>query len=709
ALALSALFNLRQSPLLSREMATTTSMANLATLEEINDEYLENARASATRALQAPLSLLTTKDEFRAEAGQIAAIVENANPEDPRMLAVEVEAHKQYVAKLKFKYQEKSAKLKLSNILCQEEPPDFSPEVMDAIKAEAADAKAELKLKKEMLADAYDRMRILIPEWHKQYSDLVAKAERTERLTREIQAAKMELAQIRARHPEPRLTLDQASQYCDEQMEQFIALSEKRDELLAQAKNAKERAEREEAKTRMLREDVMKKEREADRIKEKVQSAGEKSGLPDWLASYSEFLGSYTWVSSVHQETDNELRLRLNPPDLQQPVTLSVVFDPAKCTLAGAQLIDSPIELDEEPIAVCVTKNDFVQLVQLTQLCCHLRPCNECRKDVRMSQLDSWVKFRPLRGRDVARIPLGLSKVYTCLPAQTKSIARGVLLPRLSVWLVPHFLLSFTNGPDSISSVVNFILFKRFFESISRLAKCTPAYHLLIVLVTTLGPSTAANLLTVSLHAEDMQTLIGEHMSKLIQMRGMFNEILCAEVSRKMDAVSSRLKIAEFISKTLQQHLESLKSTLEQVRQAGSSSDSGNSRPRTPTATTDIQPVAVTPPVTKFVAPAPPPLMRRHTTTSVPTIKDTPGVGWEERAAAFMLKRQSQRSAMEQQQQQQAVLLQRQQKQQSSISEAPAVSGAKRPPHSPRSTRSPELRPASQRSSFDGSSWGDQD
>lgn len=55
---------------------------------------LEQSRVKATRALQLPLSLLSTKDEFRAELGQIAAIVENANPEDPRMLAVEVEAHK---------------------------------------------------------------------------------------------------------------------------------------------------------------------------------------------------------------------------------------------------------------------------------------------------------------------------------------------------------------------------------------------------------------------------------------------------------------------------------------------------------------------------------------------------------------------------------------------------------------------------------------
>ena len=60
----------------------------------LDDDALEQARITATSALQLPLSLVSTKDEFRAELGQIAAIVENANPEDPRMLAIEVEAHK---------------------------------------------------------------------------------------------------------------------------------------------------------------------------------------------------------------------------------------------------------------------------------------------------------------------------------------------------------------------------------------------------------------------------------------------------------------------------------------------------------------------------------------------------------------------------------------------------------------------------------------
>jgi hypothetical protein len=108
----------------------------------------------------------------------------------------------------------------------------------------------------------------------------MAKAERTERLTREIQSAKMELAQIRARHPEPRLTLDEASQFCDDQMERFIALSETKDDLAAQSVAARERADKEETKMRSLREELMKKEREVEKAKAK-QLAGEAPMLPD--------------------------------------------------------------------------------------------------------------------------------------------------------------------------------------------------------------------------------------------------------------------------------------------------------------------------------------------------------------------------------------------------------------------------------------------
>jgi hypothetical protein len=115
-----------------------------------------------------------------------------------------------------------------------------------------------------------------------EHAELVNKAEMTERLAREIQAARMELAQIRARHPEPRLTLDQASQFCDDQMEHFISLSEKREELVTKAAKAKELAEKEESKTRSLREEVMKKEREAERIKEKGRMSGNGVMLPNW-------------------------------------------------------------------------------------------------------------------------------------------------------------------------------------------------------------------------------------------------------------------------------------------------------------------------------------------------------------------------------------------------------------------------------------------
>ncbi|KAG8815621.1 hypothetical protein FRC17_000642, partial [Serendipita sp. 399] len=303
----------------------------------LEDEEIERIHATATRAMQTPFSLLRTRDEFRVEADQIANIVENANPEDPRLLAVEVEAHKQYATKLKFRYQEKTAKLKLSSILSRDVPPDTTPEAMEALKAEELAAKEKLKLKKEMLSNAYDRMRVLIPEWQEQHSEIVDNAERTERLAREIQAAKMELAQLRARHPEPRLTLDQASAVHDEQMERSISLMEQRDALAEELATQKARMVAEEDRLRSLREDVLKKEREADRIQQTAKLQGQGAIVPDWLVSYTDFLKTSTNISSIHQETENELRLVLNPPGVPQAVTLSVVFDPARKTLASAQ------------------------------------------------------------------------------------------------------------------------------------------------------------------------------------------------------------------------------------------------------------------------------------------------------------------------------------------------------------------------------------
>jgi hypothetical protein len=55
----------------------------------------------------------------------------------------------------------------MSNILCQDDPPDLDEEVIEELRAEATDAKGELRMKKEMLMDAYDRMKILIPEWQR--------------------------------------------------------------------------------------------------------------------------------------------------------------------------------------------------------------------------------------------------------------------------------------------------------------------------------------------------------------------------------------------------------------------------------------------------------------------------------------------------------------------------------------------------------------
>lgn len=71
----------------------TTDAATLP-IDAWSDERLERTRTDATRVLQLPLSVLAMREKFRENASQIASIVENSNPEDPRLLADELDAHK---------------------------------------------------------------------------------------------------------------------------------------------------------------------------------------------------------------------------------------------------------------------------------------------------------------------------------------------------------------------------------------------------------------------------------------------------------------------------------------------------------------------------------------------------------------------------------------------------------------------------------------
>jgi hypothetical protein len=106
--------------------------------------------------------------------------------------------------------------------------------------------------------------------------------------------------------------------------------------------------------------------------------------------------------------------------------------------------------------------------------------------------------------------------------------------------------------------------------------------------------------------------------------------------------------------KTLNLRIEELQVILATLKQSNSPSETESStdQPTTPpniiespfttARSMDLSPKAATPSM----------LQRRHTTTAASfalNLKERPAVGWEERAAAFMMKRQSQKSAMESQ------------------------------------------------------------
>ncbi len=65
------------------------------------------------------------------------------------------------------------------------------------------------------------------------YAALTAKAEKAEQLAKSLQAARLEMEQLRARHPHPRMTVEEAADFSDKQIETIIILNDKKDERAA--------------------------------------------------------------------------------------------------------------------------------------------------------------------------------------------------------------------------------------------------------------------------------------------------------------------------------------------------------------------------------------------------------------------------------------------------------------------------------------------
>ncbi|KAG8831046.1 hypothetical protein FRC17_003779 [Serendipita sp. 399] len=148
-----------------------------------------------------------------------------------------------------------------------------------------------------------------------------------------------------------------------------------------------------------------------------------------------------------------------------------------------------------------------------------------------------------------------------------------------------------------------------------------------------------------------METALGkrgkliEEGKKIVSLSGSLSQCL-TDIRRERDVLAGRLKLAEYIAKTLATRIETMDSILSSLKDS-TASDSSGSRPNTPQDENEAQAITQ-PPNPKFTRPVPPPLVRRHTTMATATTREMAAGGWEERAAAFMMKRRSQQSAREQ-------------------------------------------------------------
>ncbi|KDN49543.1 hypothetical protein RSAG8_02245, partial [Rhizoctonia solani AG-8 WAC10335] len=310
----------------------TTARNTLALIKELGD------RTSHTNELKAAYG--TTHATLGSQLG-----VDLSNP-----LSIEEQVHiqKEYVAKLKFRYVEQSAKEDFIKALSSA-PEDAD---MALIASETAAAKATLKEAKVQLEATFAKHR----ELAEQITEEDARA-----LAKEIADMQLELARLRRDHPlADRVTQSQAEEILDQQVEQLRDLDEQLQSLSAQHTETRDTLTSTLASVDKLRPEAAAKAREAavraesggrDMMEAEAQCEWHRSAIQLWRELFN--------LESVKAVSNNELWLVYAKPRF----TLALVFDHITHKFAGARLIDIDMNISES-VDLAITANNVPRLIR---------------------------------------------------------------------------------------------------------------------------------------------------------------------------------------------------------------------------------------------------------------------------------------------------------------------------------------------------------
>ncbi|KAG8742243.1 hypothetical protein FRC12_015405 [Ceratobasidium sp. 428] len=280
-----------------------------------------------------------------------------ADLSNPLAIEEQVQIQKEYVAKLKFRYVEQSAKEDFIKILSSA-PEDAD---MAALSAETADAKETLKTAKAQLEATFTQHRELAAQIAQEEARITKETEEAQMLAKEIVDMQLELARLRRDHPvAQRVTQSQAEQILDDQITQLQTLDEQLQSLSSQHAATRDALTSAHTSFDKLRPEAAAKAREAAAraahggraaIEAEAQCAWHRSAIQLWKEMFD--------VESVRAVSNNELWLVYNKPRF----TLALVFDHITHRFAGARLIDLDMNIAES-VDLAVTANNVPRLIR---------------------------------------------------------------------------------------------------------------------------------------------------------------------------------------------------------------------------------------------------------------------------------------------------------------------------------------------------------
>lgn len=320
------------------------------TVEMDTDALIANAQllSNEMEEVLAGLNIAQAPEEYKAQ--DFAALTESSlflNPSDPTVVAQDLTSQLSYVRKLKFNFLEMNAKGRYTNTIVSEVDPEISQEVYEQLQAQSLEDKAQLKEAKAQLNENFKHITDRTLEIEESYNELKAELAEARQLTSEILDAQLELSRLRARYPEPRLSVPKASSIADEQVQKMMALEEESIQIETEQAQIREETKTAARQLEKMRIERGKLESEYKALKVEPEEDARISELYEWYTTSMDLHKSLLSIDSFSRPSSNAINITYHLPE---PVTVQLVFHPNTEKLANAQLLNPQPPFDKVDI-----------------------------------------------------------------------------------------------------------------------------------------------------------------------------------------------------------------------------------------------------------------------------------------------------------------------------------------------------------------------